>query len=167
MYSQKTTEQAFYQVTVKPLYDKEFRTERRFLVLFKNLLVRLHCDLLRDCLCENYFTVINTGWEQENLSLFKVQARGSSVQKLQHSAAYATQHKDSIGQLSGRCHFRDTSLTINEFFSTIKIKEKRKFVCNHPASNPELLFPNIPLLPLHYQADPPSLRKFNCKTWLS
>ena len=30
---------------------------------------------------------------------------------------------------------------------------------NHPASNPEPLFPNIPFIPLHFQVDPSIFRK--------
>ena len=39
------------------------------------------------------------------------------------------------------------------------IKEKGKYASNHPVSNPEPLLPNIPLIPLHYQIDPPNFRK--------
>ena len=52
-----------------------------------------------------------------------------------------------------RYHFRNTEmfLTLNKFFSTKG--------SNHLASNLELLFPNIPLIPLHYQVRRPRLRK--------
>ena len=63
--------------------------------------------------------------------------------------------------VNGRYHFRDTLkffLTVNEFFST-KLQQKGKFAGNHLISNPEPLFPNIPLIPLHYQVDPPNLPK--------
>ena len=70
------------------------------------------------------------------------------------------QHGDNANfrLVNGRCHFRDT-LTVNQFFSTNLIKEKGKFVSNHLVSNPEPLSPDIPLIPLHYQVDPPSLPK--------
>ena len=49
-------------------------------------------------------------------------------------------------------------LTLNEFFSA-NLEKKGNYVFNHPASNPEPLFPNIPYIPLHYQVDPPIFRK--------
>ena len=49
-------------------------------------------------------------------------------------------------------------LTINQFFSA-ELEKKGNYVYNHPASNPEPLFPNIPFIPLHYQVDPPIFRK--------
>ena len=49
-------------------------------------------------------------------------------------------------------------LTFNKFFSA-KLEKKGNHVYNHPASNPEPLLPNIPVIPLHYQVDPPSFRK--------
>ena len=45
-------------------------------------------------------------------------------------------------------------LTINEFFSA-KLEKRGHYLINHPVSNPEPLLPNIPLIPLHYQVDPP------------
>ena len=39
------------------------------------------------------------------------------------------------------------------------MKEKGKFASNDLVSNPEPLFPDIPLIPLHYQVDPPNLPK--------
>ena len=49
-------------------------------------------------------------------------------------------------------------LTINEFFSA-KLKKRGNYLNNLPASNPEPLLPNIPVITLHYQVDPPSFRK--------
>ena len=49
-------------------------------------------------------------------------------------------------------------LTINEFFSA-KLKKRGNYLNNHPVSNPEPLLPNIPLIPLHYEVDPPISRK--------
>ena len=49
-------------------------------------------------------------------------------------------------------------LTINNFFSA-KLEKKGNYVYNHPASNSEPLLLNIPLIPLHYQVDPPIFRK--------
>ena len=39
-----------------------------------------------------------------------------------------------------------------------QIKEG-KYVSKLPVSNPEPLFPNISLIPLHYRVDPPNCRK--------
>ena len=62
--------------------------------------------------------------------------------------------------VNGRCQFRDTSKFFNyQRIFLYEIKEKRKFVSIHPVSNPKPLFPNIPLLPLHYQVDAPNLCK--------
>ena len=54
-----------------------------------------------------------------------------------------------------RCHF--------QFFNSqqiflYKIKEKGKYESNHLASNLEPQFPNIPLIPLHYQVHPVNFR---------
>ena len=49
-------------------------------------------------------------------------------------------------------------LTLNKFFST-KLTKKRNYASNHLASNLESLFPNIPLIPLHYQIHPLIFRK--------
>ena len=38
-------------------------------------------------------------------------------------------------------------------------KRKEIFLSEQPVSNPELLFPNILITPLHCQVDPPKLRK--------
>ena len=54
-------------------------------------------------------------------------------------------------------------LTINKFFSA-KLEKKGNHVYNHPASNPEPLFPNIPFIPLHYQVDPPIFRKISLQS---
>ena len=61
--------------------------------------------------------------------------------------------------VNGRCHFHDNFFTINEFFST-KLKKKEILSVTHPASNPEPLFPGVPLtalIPLYYQVGPPNL----------
>ena len=62
--------------------------------------------------------------------------------------------------VNGRCHFRDTYKFFNyqQIFLYL-IKEKGRHASNHPVSNPKPLFPNIPLIPLHYQVDPPNFRK--------
>ena len=58
------------------------------------------------------------------------------------------------------CPFRKRSMPFSrhKFFNTQQIllyliKEKGKYASNHPVSNPKPLFPNIPLIPLHYQVD--------------
>ena len=54
-------------------------------------------------------------------------------------------------------HLENVS-TINKIFLYL-IKEKETYALNYPVSNPEPLFPNILLIPLHYQVHPANSRK--------
>ena len=81
----------------------------------------------------------------------------------------------STPSVSGRlsrhrsCPFRKRSMPfsrLRKFFNYQQfflylIKEKGKYASNHPVSNPKPLFPNISLIPLHYQVHN------NNKTWRS
>ena len=80
-------------------------------------------------------------------------------------------HQCDVGLIPSRrrsCPFRKRSMpfsaTLRKFFNYQQIflyliKEKGKYASNHPVSNPEPLFPNISLIPLHYQVQPPNFRK--------
>ena len=46
-----------------------------------------------------------------------------------------------------------------ELIFLYQIKEKGEFPSNHLVSNQRPLFPDIPLIPLYYQVDPPNLLK--------
>ena len=55
--------------------------------------------------------------------------------------------------------FRKRSMPFSRTNFLYWIKEKGKFESNHLVSNPEPLFSDVPLIPLHYQVDPPNLPK--------